>query len=71
MKSESVEKWVWPLIFGGMGIGMLGLWTLESEAPVAYVLSVLGGIMIAAGVLLVWVRSRIGKTPDAPPKAPR
>jgi cyanate permease len=71
MKTESVEKWVWVLIYVGMAIGMLGFWAWDGEATVAYVLSVLGGVMVAAGLLLVWLRSRMGKAADGGRGAPR
>lgn len=59
MKNSSIETLVWVLIYGGLiGLG-LGLAMQQQGAGVAgHVLVVGGGIVAAAGVVLIWVRSR-------------
>lgn len=59
MKNSSIETLVWVLIYGGLiGLG-LGLALQQQGAGVAgHVLVVGGGIVAAAGVVLIWVRSR-------------
>ena len=58
MKNSSIETLVWVLIYGGLiGLG-LGLAMQQQGAGVAgHVLVVGGGIVAAAGVVLIWVRS--------------
>ncbi len=59
MMTSTVEKWVWLLIYGGLLLGSLG-WFMQSMAGVigTAVLTV-GGVMVAAGVLLIYIRSRM------------
>lgn len=71
MKADTVEKLVWALIYGGLGIAMLGLWALRGGADFGPWLAALGGLLVAAGVVLVWVRSRMVKAADGAPGAPR
>jgi len=59
MKNSTIETLVWVLVYGGLiGVG-LGLAMQQQGAGVAgHVLVVGGGIVAAAGVVLIWVRSR-------------
>lgn len=59
MKNSSIETLVWVLIYGGLIALGLGLAMQQQGAGVAgHVLVVGGGIVAAAGVVLIWVRSR-------------
>ena len=57
-----IERLVWILIFGGMLVASLGLFLrLGSDAGghlTGTVLIVKGGVAIAAGVVLIFVRAR-------------
>lgn len=59
MKNSTIETLVWVLIYGGLLAVGLGLALQQQGAGVAgHVLVVGGGIVAAAGVVLIWVRSR-------------
>ena len=61
-----IERLVWILIYGGLLVMILGLFLVRGgEAPVlGSVLLVKGGLAVAAGVFLIWLRSRLKPTPD-------
>ncbi len=59
MKSSTIEGMVWPLVFGGMGMSMLGLWIVDADAGLGYGLLVGGGVAVLIGLLLIWLRSRL------------
>jgi hypothetical protein len=54
-----IERLVWILIYGGLFALILGLGTLSQEPVTAWSLIVLGGCAALAGVVLIWVRSRL------------
>ena len=57
-----IERLVWILIYGGLFAFILGLATLSREPAAAWPLMVLGGCAAVAGVVLIWVRSRLDQT---------
>lgn len=59
MKNGTLETLVWVLIYGGLlGVG-LGLALQQQGRPsLGWTVVVVGGIVAAMGVLLIWVRSR-------------
>ena len=59
MKPATVEAWVWILIYGGMLLFCLGLFVGRGDAPLGGVLGVAGAGLVAAGVLLIYLRSRM------------
>jgi hypothetical protein len=53
-----MQTLAWVLIYSGLLIAVLGGF-VQGEAPLAgRVMVVLGGLDTAAGVLLIWLRSR-------------
>lgn len=54
-----VEAWVWVLIYGGLLALVLGLATGRTDAALGWLLGVAGAVVAAAGVVLLWVRSRL------------
>ena len=59
MKPTTVETLVWVLMYGGLlGVG-LGLSLQRSEPALGWALIVAGGVLAAAGVVLIYVRSRM------------
>ena len=59
MKPKKIETLVWLLIYSGMLIAALGLFLRASEPIAGLVLIVAGLVDAAAGVLLIWLRSRM------------
>ena len=57
-----VERAVWILIYAGCFALILGVATHGAHLVAGWSLGVLGGIAIAAGVVLIWVRSRLRET---------
>lgn len=59
MKPSTTEKLVWILIYGGLLAVGLGVALQQRGSPaLGWTLTVGGGIVAAAGVVLIWVRSR-------------
>jgi uncharacterized membrane protein HdeD (DUF308 family) len=54
-----LERLVWVLIFGGLLSLVLGLATINADASTGATLFTLGALAAAAGVVLIWVRSRL------------
>lgn len=59
MKTTSIEKWTWWLIYVGLGMVGLGLAVQRRDESVGWPFIVLGGVAVALGVLLIFLRSRI------------
>ncbi len=51
---------IWVLIFGGMFAAVLGFASRQVAPATGWSLMALGGCIAAAGVVLIWVRSRLG-----------
>ena len=60
-----VERWAWILIYGGLLTLVLGLAARSSHVAAGWSLIVVGGLIAAAGPVLIYVRSRMRK-PAAP-----
>ncbi len=59
MKPSTTEKLVWILIYGGLLAVGLGISLQQrGSAALGWTLTVGGGIVAAAGVVLIWVRSK-------------
>jgi len=59
MKAKTVEVWVWVLIYAGLLVLTLGLFSRDADAELGHSLIVAGGLIAALGVLLILVRSRM------------
>jgi hypothetical protein len=59
MTPARVETLVWVLIYGGLLVLSLGLFAQRDGAALGWGLVAAGGAAAAAGVLLIWVRSRM------------
>jgi len=57
-----IERLIWTLIYVGMFIAVLGLATRSRDSATGWSLIVLGAVVVAVGVVLIWVRSRLDKT---------
>jgi hypothetical protein len=51
---------IWVLIFAGMFAVVLGIAARPAAPATGWLLMVLGACACGAGVLLIWVRSRLG-----------
>ncbi len=59
MKAATLDKLIWPAIFGGIVIGAFGL-SLPDEAPgLGWTLIAIGVMLIVSGAVLVALRSRL------------
>jgi uncharacterized membrane protein HdeD (DUF308 family) len=54
-----VERTFWVLIYGGLLSIVLGMFIDQQEAQDASLFYQLGGLAVAAGVVLIYVRSRL------------
>ena len=59
MRHKTIEAWVWVLIYGGLLLLCLGLFVRRSEPSLGWSLGAVGGAAAAAGVALIWLRSRM------------
>lgn len=64
MKSQTLDSVIWPLIFGGMALLMLGLWTIDASALLGHALAWSGTALIAVGAVMIWLRSRLPSPGD-------
>jgi hypothetical protein len=60
MRTATLEKLVWVLIYTGMAVFGLGVWFIEHSLAVGSTLLVFGSASIAGGAFLIWLRSRRG-----------
>ncbi len=64
MKPSKLYNLTWPLIFGGALALMLGASTVSADASIGWPIVLAGGVAVAAGVLLIYLRSRISDSED-------
>jgi len=60
MKTSTVEALVWVLVYGGLLLLCLGLFVARSNTMLGWLMVLAGGAIAAAGVLLIYLRSRMG-----------
>jgi hypothetical protein len=56
-----IERLAWILLYGGLFSVVLGLAATKYDAATAWSLLVPGGAMAVAGIVLIWVRSRLDR----------
>jgi len=59
---KRIEKLVWIFIYGGLLSVVLGLFLHRTEPGLAVTIQTLGGVFVLAGVVLIYVRSRLKLT---------
>jgi preprotein translocase subunit SecY len=59
MKTVTLERLIWVLIYGGLLVLVLGLFVQERVFGFGFSLIVAGGVAAAVGAALIVVRSRI------------
>lgn len=65
MKASTLETWVWVLIYGGLLAVSLGIFVMRQDHMLGTVITTIGGVVAAAGVVLIYVRSRMGHAGDS------
>ena len=63
-----VEVLIWVLIYGGLLVLAVGLALRDVHGLLAGTVSLIGGVVAAVGVVLIWIRSRM-LNPRLPPAA--
>ena len=63
---ERIQKWIWMLVYAGMALLGLGLAVQRSDAALGWGMAGTGSALIVAGVVLIWVRSRMKNTKETP-----
>lgn len=59
MSVARLETLIWVLIYGGLLAVGLGVMLARESVALGATIAVVGGIVAAAGVVLIWVRSRM------------
>jgi hypothetical protein len=57
-----IDRLVWTLIYGGLFTLILGLAALSSHVAASWSMIVIGAVLVIAGAVLIWVRSRLRPT---------
>lgn len=63
---ERLHKLIWALIYSGLFTGLLGFLVRRDSAALGWAMLVAGGCLVVAGVVLIWVRSRLHERTDNP-----
>lgn len=58
-----IERIIWILIYAGLFAIILAIASGHAHQVAGWSLGVLGGIAVATGIVLIWVRSRVHATP--------
>jgi hypothetical protein len=59
MAPKRVEALAWVLLYSGLLFVSLGLFVQRSDAVLGWAITVVGAVDAAAGVLMIWLRSRM------------
>ena len=71
MSTARIDSWIWVLVYGGLIVFGVGLTVQRSDEAFGWVIALFGALLIAVGVLLVWIRSRATATkPPTEKQAP-
>ena len=66
---ERLDLLAWTLIYGGLVAVVLGIASQDEAAVAGWSMSVVGALCAVAGVVLIYVRSRLHPSPpDTPDK---
>ena len=63
--AERIETWIWVLIYGGLLVCGLGVALSRGGLAYGWAVSVIGIVLAVAGVVLIYVRSRMTDRGDA------
>ncbi|MRD48547.1 hypothetical protein [Caenimonas koreensis] len=56
---ELIEKWTWILIYAGLFAIIVGIASMSASPSTAWTLVAVGAVLAVAGVVLIWVRSKL------------
>lgn len=59
MKTSTMERWTWPLIYGGILLLLLGISTVSADASLGGSIAIVGALLVVMGAVAVYLRSRI------------
>ena len=68
MRTQTIEKWTWLLIYGGLLVLSLGLFVLPGSAGMGWALVLAGAAAAVTGAALVVARSRMPEVPESSPE---
>ena len=70
MDAKRIEKWIWPLIYGGLLLLSLGLFVgrRTDGTGMGWALVLVGAAGVVAGAVLLVLRSRLPDKPEIPPE---
>jgi hypothetical protein len=57
MTNKTLESLIWVLIYAGLFGAGLGVWFMDHHLAVGWTLFLLGTGLVAAGAVLIWLRS--------------
>ncbi|MEO8080886.1 MAG: hypothetical protein ABI641_10170 [Caldimonas sp.] len=63
LSAARAQSLVWPLIYGGLAAVSLGYALQRNGAGWGWLVVAAGAVGIVAGVVLIWIRSRLNDTP--------
>ena len=71
MDAKRIEKWIWPLIYGGLLLLSLGLFVgrRTDGTGMGWALVLVGLAGVVAGAVLVVLRSRLPDKTEIPPES--
>ena len=58
-----LQKLIWVYIYGGLLSIVIASFVRPADASTAWWMTVIGGAVVALGVVLIYVRSRLKETP--------
>ena len=58
MSNKALERLVWILVYSGLLLASLGVFLMRSDTVLGWVFVIAGLVDAAAGMVLIWVRSR-------------
>jgi hypothetical protein len=59
MKTQTLDKWIWGLVYAGMAAFGLGLAVARQDTDIGHPVAIVGAVLALLGVVLVVVRSRM------------
>lgn len=60
---QRLHRLIWVLIYGGLIALILGAFAARADGDLGWGLAGGGAVAVAAGIVLVWVRSRLREGP--------
>jgi hypothetical protein len=67
MRASRLDTWSWVFVYGGLILLGLGLSVRSGAAALGWVIALVGVALVAIGIVLIWVRSRIKVKPGSTP----